>query len=148
MEIKCYKKGDLVCEKAGRLRLAILQNAGKKAIKSFLNMNVAKGSQIKSDGWKGYSSSALANYNHIRRVQGTSDNAGKLAPHIHRAFGNLQTWLNGIHHGVHPKYLHTYLDEFVFRYNRRKTPMATFRSLISIVCSSQPLGLTRLLKQP
>ena len=55
-----------------------------------------------------------------------STSAGKYAPHIHRAFGNLQTWLNGIHHGVDPKYLQRYLDEFVFRYNRRETPMVTF----------------------
>jgi len=41
-------------------------------------------------------------------------------------FSNLQAWLNGTHHGVEPKYLQSYLDECVFRFNRRKTPMAAF----------------------
>jgi len=85
---------------------------------------------------------------HVRRSQSDPANAGKYAPHIHRAFGNLQTWLNGIHHGVDPKYLQRYLDEFVFRYNRRETPMVTFRSLLKIVTgSSKPLGF-KALKQP
>ena len=52
------------------------------------------------------------------------------ASHIHRAFGNLKTWLNGTHHGVYPKYLQSYLDEFVFRFNRRKTPMAAFKRFL------------------
>lgn len=144
VEVKSYEKGGVVHEKAGRLRLAILKNAGEIEIKKFLRGNVAKGSQIKSDGWKGYSSDALSGYKHIRRAHGASADAGKFAPHIHRAFGNLQTWLNGIHHGVDPKYLQAYLDEFVFRYNRRETPMATFRSLLHIISVSQPLSLMSL----
>ena len=52
-----------------------------------------------------------------------------LAVHVHRAFSNLKTWLAGTNHGEEPKYLSRYLDEFVFRYNRRKTPMAAFQSL-------------------
>ena len=148
VEVKTYNdKEGKEQEKAGRLRLAVLENAGQKQIKDFLKTNVAKGSYVKSDGWKGYSSSALSDYKHIKRVQGDGANAGKFAPHIHRAFGNLQTWLNGIHHGVDSKYLPNYLDEFVFRYNRRETPMATFRSLLKIIAtSSQPLGLKALRK--
>jgi len=148
VEIVTYKKDNEVQEKAGRLRLAILKNAGENEIKAFLNANVVEGSKIKSDGWKGYSVEALKGYEHVRRSQSDPANAGKYAPHIHRAFGNLQTWLNGIHHGVDPKYLQRYLDEFVFRYNRRETPMVTFRSLLKIVTgSSKPLGF-KALKQP
>lgn len=149
VEVVSYIKENTLKEKAGRLRLAIIKNAGQKEIRSFLDSNVAKGSQIKSDGWRGYSTSALAGYRHLKRPQqGDSSNAGKFAPHIHRAFGNLQTWINGIHHGVDPKYLQCYLDEFVFRYNRRETPMSTFRSLLKIIAnSSKPLGF-KALKEP
>ena len=148
VEIVTYTQGDHFREKAGRLRLAILQDAGENEIKAFLNSHVAEGSKIKSDGWKGYSAKALAGYEHLRRTQGDPASAGKHAPHIHRAFGNLQTWLNGIHHGVDSKYLQHYLDEFVFRYNRRETPMSTFQSLLKILTSSsKPLGFNKL-KQP
>ncbi len=143
-----YTKGGHFREKAGRVRLAILKDAGETEMKAFLNHNVAEGSQVKSDGWKGYSAKAMAGYKHLRRIQGDPASAGKHAPHIHRVFGHLQTWLNGIHHGVASKYRQHYLDECVFRYNRRATPMATFKSLLTILTtSSKPLGL-KALKQP
>ena len=148
VEVLTYKEGDAIKEKTGRLRLSILENAGEDMIKAFLNGNVEMGSIIKSDGWKGYSIRALDGYKHISQSQNDPRTMSKYALHIHRAFGNLQTWLNGIHHGVDSKYLQHYLDEFVFRYNRRETPMATFESLLKIIAStSKPLGFKEL-KQP
>jgi transposase-like protein len=133
-------------ERAGRLRLQEVASAREEKIKTFLNKNVVKGSAIKSDGWKGYSSLALEGYHHIRQVQGIPQRAGELAPHIHQVFGNLKAWLLGIHHGVDPKYLQAYLDEFVFRFNRRGHPMAAFRSLLGIVTTKNPITLQQLKK--
>jgi ISXO2-like transposase domain len=40
----------------------------------------------------------------------------------HWTFSLMKRWLIGTHAGaVRPKLLHPYLDEFVFRHNRRKT---------------------------
>src|SRR6266446_553041 len=64
--------------------------------------------------------------------------------HIHRVFSNLKAWLNGTHHGVDPKYLQSYLDEFVFRFNRRNTPMAAFQTLLGISTQKPPLTLPEL----
>ena len=55
-----------------------------------------------------------------------------ILPRVHRVFGNLQTWLRGTHHGVSGKHLQAYLDEFVFRFNRRRTPMAAFQTLLGL----------------
>ena len=122
-------------EKAGRIRLAIAANANEESIGHFLGQNVEEGATIQTDGWKGYSRTALSPYRH-RQVPGAK------ASHIHRAFGNLKTWLNGTHHGVDPKYLQAYLDEFVFRFNRRKTPMAAFQTLPGIATNKSPRTLT------
>lgn len=46
--------------------------------------------------------------------------------------GNLQQWLIGTYHGVSKGQLHVYLDEFVFRHNRRKTPAAAFQTLLGL----------------
>ena len=53
-------------------------------------------------------------------------------PWIHRVFSNLKTWALGVYHGLRRKHLQSYLDEFVFRFNRRRTRNAAFRSLLSI----------------
>lgn len=84
-------------ERAGRLRLQKIQSANEERIKAFLNKNVAMGSTLRSDGWKGYSSLALEGYRHLRQVQGTPNRAEELSPHIHRVFGNLKAWLLGIY---------------------------------------------------
>ncbi len=124
-------------QKAGRIRLAKAPNAGGELIEQFLASNVEKGSTIRTDGWKGYSKSALSEYEH-------EQTQGFRALHIHRAFGNLKTWLHGTHHGVDTKYLQNYLDEFVFRFNRRKTPMATFQTLLGIATQKVPVPLQHL----
>jgi hypothetical protein len=49
-----------------------------------------------------------------------------------RAIGNLQQWLLGTHQGVSRAQLQVYLDEFVFRHNRRRQPMAAFQTLLGL----------------
>jgi len=58
--------------------------------------------------------------------------AEELIPIIHLVFNNMKNWLNGIHHGVSPKHLQAYLNEFTFRFNRRFYPFNAFRSLLRI----------------
>lgn len=144
VEMRTYqdKKGR-TSQRAGRLRLQAIDHADARTIKNFLESNVVKGSFVRTDGWRGYSKNALADYKHEKQIQGELK-AHQLAPHIHRVFSNLKTWLTGTHHGVEPKYLQGYLDEFVFRFNRRQTPMATFRSLLRITVAKQPLTLSAL----
>ena len=61
-----------------------------------------------------------------------------MVPLADRAIGNLQQWLIGTHHGVSRKQLQVYLDEFVFRHNRRKSPMASFQTLLGLGTGRQP----------
>lgn len=140
------KNGDQE-KKAGRLRLQILKAASADEIKTFLTTNVTLGRTIKSAGWRSYSADAMKGYHHLKHGQGRPERARELAPHIHKVFGKLQSWLVGIHHGVEPKYLQSYLDEFVFRFNRRDHPMSAFRSLLEIATHKSPLTL-EMLTQP
>jgi hypothetical protein len=132
-------------ERAGRLRLALISDASEKILGHFLTGNVEPGSRVRTDGWPGYSETALEDYLHHVRIVGSPERAHKRFPHIHRVFGNLKTWLNGTHHGVEPKHLQSYLDEFVFRFNRRRTPMAAFQTLLGISTRKGPLSLDRLM---
>ena len=60
-------------------------------------------------------------------------------PWIHRVFSNLKTWALGVYHGLRLKHLQSYLDEFTFRFNRRRTRHAAFRSLLRIAARRQPV---------
>jgi len=65
-------------------------------------------------------------------------------------FSNLNAWHNATHHGIEPRHLQRYVDEFVFRFNRRKTPMAAYQTLLGISTQTAPLPLRDLgvLSQP
>jgi transposase-like protein len=129
------------CERAGRLRLAMIPDATEASLGTFLADNVESNSRVRTDGWSGYSDAALDDFIHHVRIVRSGQLAHKKFPHIHRVFSNLKTWLNGTHHGVDPKYLPSYLDEFVFRFNRRKTPMAAFQTVLGLSLQRKPLGL-------
>ena len=59
-------------------------------------------------------------------------------PWVHRVFANLKTWALGVYHGLRRQHLQSYLDEFVFRFNRRRTRHAAFRSILGIGVAIKP----------
>jgi transposase-like protein len=133
-------------ERAGRLRIELITDASENSLGTFLTQQVEAGSRVRTDGWKDYSETALTDYMHHVRMVGASQRAHKRFPHIHRVFSNLKTWLNGTHHGVEPKHLPSYLDEFVFRFNRRRIPMAAFQTLLGISAQKKPVTLQNLMQ--
>ena len=60
-------------------------------------------------------------------------------PWVHRAFANAKTWALGFYHGLRKQHLQSYLDEFVFRFNRHRTRHAAFRTLLAIALIRKPL---------
>ena len=57
-----------------------------------------------------------------RHLRGRRKEASILMPRVHRIAGLLKRWLLGTHQGaVAPQHLSYYLDEFTFRFNRRKS---------------------------
>ncbi len=67
-------------------------------------------------------------------------------PWVHRVFANLKTWALGVYHGLRRPHLQTYLDEFVFRFNRRRTRHAAFRTLLGIGARITPVTYNMLIK--
>lgn len=130
--------------RSGRVRLEIAHKADEETIEKFLKKNLTSDSTVCTDGWRGYSKTALKGYQHIANVQDSPQSASQLAPHIHRVFSNLKTWLLGTHHGVDPKYLQVYLDEYVFRFNRRLIPMIAFQTLLGITTVKGPLSMRQI----
>jgi len=122
---------------SGRIRLAVIADLSAASFGRFAEASVAPASTILTDGWQAYR--ALSGcYDHRPSVIGDPKNAAKLLPRVHRAFANLKTWLKGTHHGVSAKHLPHYVDEFVFRFNRRRTPMAAFQSLLGLAAQHPP----------
>jgi transposase-like protein len=121
---------------SGRARMNVISNFKASTIISVLTRNVAPGSTIDTDGLKSFAGLVEAGFEHITRIQPLRSELRKGAksavPLADRAIGNLQQWLIGTYHGVSKAPLQVYLDEFVFRHNRRKTPAAAFQTLLGL----------------
>lgn len=124
---------------AGRLRLHIAPDRSAQSLESFVIYSVRPGTKITTDDWPGYDNLAEKGYRLTQVAQrGDPDIADKHLPLIHLVFGNLKTWLNGVHHGVSPQHLQAYLNEFTFRFNRRFFPFNAFQSLLGIGAATEP----------
>lgn len=118
---------------AGRLRLQVIPNRKQETLVPFVCANVARGATVRTDAWIGYEPLTEHGYDHEAvAVCGDHAKTDKHLPMIHITFGNLDAWLLGTHHGVSPQHLQAYLNEYVFRFNRRFWPMAAFDSVLGI----------------
>jgi transposase-like protein len=131
-------------EAIGRIRLRHLLMATSETLCGFIAGNIIEGSSVRTDGFRQYSRVSNLGYQHVRIVVGNPKKASKLFPRIHRVFSLLDRWLLGTLHGsIRRQHLQRYLDEFVFRFNRRsaKTRTLLFERLIGATFRSVPTYL-------
>jgi transposase-like protein len=142
----------------GRARMAVIPDFKSTTLIAFLKQNVAPGTAVYTDGLKTFTGLREAGFKHVPRSQPLRGELRKGAKSVvtlaDRAIGNLQQWLIGTYHGVSRDQLQIYLDEFVFRHNMRRSPMAAFQTLLGLGSGRKPSsydqirGATDLSEQP
>jgi len=127
---------------SGRARMAVIPDFKSATLIAFLKQNVEAGSTVYTDGLKSFTGLPEAGFQHVPRSQPLRvelrQGAKSAVPLADRAIGNLQQWLIGTYHGVSRDQLQVYLDEFVFRHNRRRQPMAAFQTLLGLGTGRKP----------
>ena len=110
---------------AGDARIEVIDNADLLTLTDFAKRNVARGTRVQTDGWRGYRGLTAAGYAHTPTVS-PGPLAGEHLPLVHITFSNLKAWLNGTFHGVSKKHLSRYLNEWAYRFNRRNGDVAAW----------------------
>jgi transposase-like protein len=107
----------------GRIRLRLIPDASAESLHRFILDSIALGNVVHTDGWRGYSGLKTKGYIHqITILKGKKEPASDLLPRVHLVISLLKRWLMGTHQGaVSHKHLDYYLDEFTFRFNRRRS---------------------------
>ena len=107
----------------GRIRLRHIPDASAARLIPFIEDSIEPGSTVHTDGWSGYVPLRKAAYQHrISNQKGHSERAVEFLPRVHQVFSLLKRWLLGTHQGsVAGDHLQDYLNEFTFRFNRRKS---------------------------
>ena len=107
----------------GRIRMSRVEDVAARSLIPFVQTTVAPGATVRTDGWSAYSGLANQGYDHQpRSISASGDPAHIVMPRVHRVAALLDRWWLGIHHGaIDADHLDYYLDEFTFRFNRRRS---------------------------
>lgn len=110
-------------EGIGRIRMRQIPDASAESLAAFLRDVIQPGTVVHTDGWRGYSDITAHGFLHeVTKLKKYMEPASQLLPRVHRVISLLKRWLLGTHQGaVSHKHLDYYLDEFTFRFNRRKS---------------------------
>src|ERR1017187_7883997 len=133
----------------GRIRMRQIIDASAESLVPFVQDSVDTGSVIHTDGWLGYLPLESQGYQHdVTFLQGKKKTPSELMPRVHRVISLLKRWLMGTHQGaVSHKHLDYYLDEFTFRFNRRRSKSRgkLFFRLVQQGLVVEPVPLARIL---
>jgi transposase-like protein len=106
-------------KRPGRIRLHKVKNASGDSLIPVIKDSIQPTSEVRTDGWEGYSQLSASGYKHTV-IRKTADVGENLLPLANRVTSLLKRWLLGTHQGKPlASHLDYYLDEFVFRFNRR-----------------------------
>ena len=130
----------------GRCRMQILADGSAASLHPFVTSCVEPGTKVITDAWMGYHGLAGLGYAHERRSQRAArargEDPGKLLPAVHRVASLAKRWLLSTHQGsVEEAHLQSYLDEFVFRFNRRRSRSRglVFYRLLELAAGHDPV---------
>ncbi len=135
---------------SGRARLGVAQDVSAESIGPFLERSVHPIARVTTDGWKGYSTDALGGREHIAKRLADSDGKDPVVM-CHIVAALLKRWWLGTYHGsMSAKHMPAYLEDFTFRFNRRKTAgigRITAR-LLHMAVAAKPITRAHIVAQP
>jgi transposase-like protein len=136
----------------GRCRLQIIPNAETETLKAFMQKHINPGSTIYTDGLTSYPGGTKDAYSHQgTSIKGSGKKAHEVLPGVHRVAALAKRWLMGTHQGSFEEdHLQAYLDEFTFRFNRRKSTHRgmLFYRLIEQCVAMHPMSFRELVATP
>jgi len=128
--------------KLGRVRLQVIEGCSSKQLLPFVKSNVAPGSQVSTDGWKGYNGLEKEGYFHHKVLSAQADDKESVLPGVHLVVSLVKRVILGTFQGrFDAPYLQRYLDAYVFRFNRRtsKSVGKKFWRIMQRAANSPPI---------
>ena len=102
--------------------MRVVADAQGPSLPGFVREAVEPGTTVHADGWPGYSQPKGLGYPHEVAVLRDAQLEGQLLPPVHRIASLFKRWGAGTQRGaISARHLDSYLTEFSFRFNRRKS---------------------------
>lgn len=132
----------------GRIRMACVPNVSAASLVGFVQSSVVPGARVRTDGWRSYHRLKKSGFKHrVTNISKGGDPAHVAMPCVHRVAALLDRWWLGTYQGaIRPAHLDYYLDEFTFRFNRRRSRARgmLFYRLLEQAVQLDPVPLKRL----
>ena len=138
-------------KRIGRIRMQVIPDASGESLIGFIKSNIEQGSTVHTDGWLGYEQVSKNGYVHeVTILRRSSKKPYECLPRVHLVVSLLKRWLLGTHQGaVGLLHLDYYLDEFAFRFNRRRSRSRgkLFYRLLQQAVAVDPVPYARITKR-
>jgi len=118
----------------GNAYAQVIQNYSASELKPFFDHKIDNKAKIKTDKWSGYK--PISAFYDIEQI---ISEGGKNFKELNNLTMLFKGWLRGIHHHVSNKQMQHYINEFIFRFNRKAHPKGSFNKLIENLMYSKPL---------
>jgi transposase-like protein len=123
-------------EYMGFAKMRAVEHVDEASVVGFARDVIVPGSRIRSDGYSTYATLVHHGFQHEPITVGTRK-AHTLLPHVHTYISNLRSFVQGTHHGLDELHLQQYLDEYCYRFNRRKHRQELFDRVL-LACLEMP----------
>lgn len=122
-----------------RIRLSVIPDASAEALGRFIDAAVAGDAEIATDGWAAYLKGRRGRPHNRTIVSKSEGKAHDHLPAVHLVFTLLKRKLAGTYHGGIGRHLPAYLDEYVFRFNRKSiTPVRNALTTLARAMTTAP----------
>lgn len=126
----------------------MLGKENKENTKKFISKNIKASSTLFVDGAKCYEIDTAQIDIKAKATLGNKEVLSQWHPWMHRFVSNAKVWILGTHHGIDPKYLKSYLGEYVYRFNRRHDTKKLFSRALKACLSSKPRTIVEICSPP
>jgi len=122
-------------ERGGRVRARIISDRGTRAIHTAVREHVLPASMLFTDEWDPYKtiSGEYRGHRRIKHLARVYVDGDTHTQTVEGFFGLFKTGVRGVYHSISTTYLQSYLDEYSFRYNRRRSTRPMFWAMLDQV---------------
>jgi len=122
------------------VKIQIVDSVDGATIAETAKATVQSGSTIRTDGLNSYKALNREGYEQQAEIF-DPENRPEHLHWLHVIVSNLKAFIQGTYHGLDRKHLQRYVNEFCYRFNRRRFGNRIFHRLLT-VCASTPVSIT------
>jgi transposase-like protein len=124
-------------ERGGKVRAQVVRSVSKPDLQTVVLANVKPNATLYTDEWHGYNGLDRIYFHHTVKHSSKVYTSGPIHTQTIEGFwATVKNGLRGVYHGVSPKNLQSYVDEYVFRYNTRNDTQDPFLTLLNNVAQA------------